>query len=97
MLPLPASSSAQTGTEVTYGTRPEDLVLTSNGAGLDAEVAVIEPTGAETLVVTRVAGHEVLASFKERYDLRPGQKIRLMPNLDNVHLFNAETGRRLTA
>ncbi|MEJ8573760.1 sn-glycerol-3-phosphate ABC transporter ATP-binding protein UgpC [Microbaculum marinum] len=96
-LPLPASTSAQSGTRVTYGTRPEDLTLATNGAGLEAEVAVIEPTGAETLVVTRVAGHEVLASFKERHDLRPGQRISLMPNLDNVHLFNAETGRRLSA
>ncbi|MCT8973084.1 ABC transporter ATP-binding protein [Microbaculum marinisediminis] len=95
VLPLPGSVSAQAGTAVTYGTRPEHLALTANGSGLDVEVSVVEPTGAETLVVTRIAGQELLASFKERHDLKPGQRIRLMPNLDTVHLFNVETGQRL--
>ncbi|WP_436641099.1 ABC transporter ATP-binding protein [Microbaculum sp. FT89] len=95
VLPLPASVTAQAGTTVTYGTRPEHLTLTANGSGLDVEVSVVEPTGAETLVVTRIAGQELLASFKERHDLKPGQRIRLMPDLDTVHLFNVETGQRL--
>ncbi len=97
VLPLPGSVAAGVGTEVTYGTRPEHLSLAANGSGLDVEVAVVEPTGAETLVVTRIAGQELLASFKERHDLKPGQRIRLMPNLDTVHLFNVETGRRFSA
>jgi multiple sugar transport system ATP-binding protein len=97
VLPLPRSVSTQVGTEVTYGTRPEHLVMAANGEGLDVEVAVVEPTGAETLVVTRIAGQDLLASFKERHVLKPGQRIRLMPDLDSVHLFNAETGQRLTA
>jgi multiple sugar transport system ATP-binding protein len=96
-LPLPPSVTVGEGTAVTYGTRPEHLRLAGDGDGLEAEVVVVEPTGAETLVVTRVAGQELLASFKERHALRPGQTIRLMPDLSCVHLFDAGNGRRLSA
>ena len=47
------------------------------GQGLDAEVVVVEPTGAETLVVNRIAGTEVQAVFRERHRLNPGDRIGL--------------------
>ena len=61
-----------------------------------AEVEVIEPTGSDTLVFCRLGGSEVCAEFKERHAFAPGQAIRLAPQLDNVHLFDAETGQRLS-
>ena len=63
--------------------------------GLPAEVVVVEPTGAETLLVTRVAGIECKAVFRERHRLQPGERIGLEPQLDQVHLFDRATGRRL--
>ncbi len=86
----PASSD---GTPVVCGIRPEDLALTDHG--VSAEIAVIEPTGSHTEVVVRFAGQEAVALFRERYDLRPGQKIHLSPRPGAVHLFDRKTGSRL--
>ena len=63
---------------------------------MPAEVVVVEPTGAETLLVTRVAGLECKAVFRERHRLEPGERIGLEPQLDQVHVFDRATGRRLT-
>ena len=37
----------------------------------------------------------VCAVFAERHLFSPGEKIRLMPKLDVVHLFDAASGIRL--
>jgi multiple sugar transport system ATP-binding protein len=56
---------------------------------------VVEPTGAETLVFCTLAGEPAQAVFRERHAFRPGERIHLAPQLESVHLFDAETGRRL--
>ena len=61
-----ATRSRQDGRPIVYGVRPEHLQFVDAGRGLDAEVVVVEPTGAETLVVTQVAGHDLHAIFRER-------------------------------
>src|SRR4051812_10632977 len=87
----------QDGQPVVYGIRPEHLELVPAGQGLDAEVAVIEPTGAETLVVNRIASTEVQAVFRERYRLNPGDRIGLRPQPGTMHLFDKASGQRLAA
>ena len=95
-LPLPPAAAVAEGKEVVYGVRPEHLHL-REGAGdtLPAEVIVVEPTGAETLVVTQVAGGECKAVFRERHRLAPGERIALEPQLDQVHLFDRASGQRM--
>ena len=94
-LPLPPNLGAQHGTRVYYGVRPEHLSLTNGTAGVPLDVSVVEPTGADTLIVCKLKGKDMLASFKERHDLRPGQSIRLEPDTALVHLFDANDGKRL--
>jgi len=95
-LPLPGEVEGVDGAPVLYGVRPEDLALTGDQrSGLAAEVQVVEPTGAETLVSAKLAGVPVSALFKERHDLRPGQSITLAPRLDAVHLFDSRSGHHL--
>ena len=77
-----------------YGIRPEHLDLT-DGGGLPAEVVVVEPTGAEILVFTQLAGQEVAVVFKERHKFRPGDKISLAPHPGTIHLFDKQTGQRV--
>ena len=86
---------AEEGRRVLYGVRPEHWSLTGEGDGLAAEVVVVEPTGSETLVVCKMAGGEIQAAFRERHDFKPGQMIRLRPELEVVHLFDAEKGARI--
>ena len=95
LLPMPPTAQARDGQPIIYGLRPEHFALTSDGAGVDSKVAVVEPTGAETLVVCDMAGGEVQVLFRERHDFRPGQPIRLDPLAQEVHIFDADNGRRL--
>ena len=95
-LPLPPGAPLGRGQPLVYGVRPEDLALSPNGAGVEATVSVVEPTGSTTLVFCEMAGQEICAEFKERHDFNPGQTIRLMPRLEALHLFDRETGQRLS-
>ncbi len=94
-LPLPDGAELRDSAEIVYGIRPEHLHFRGPGEALPAEVIVVEPTGAETLVVTRIAGIECKAVFRERHQLTPGEQIGLEPQLDQVHVFDRTTGRRL--
>jgi multiple sugar transport system ATP-binding protein len=94
-LPLAKAPAASEGRPVIYGIRPEHMELGGEGPGVDAEVVVVEPTGSETQLVARVGGQDVVAIFRERHQLTPGQKIKLRPRADVAHLFDKETGRRL--
>ena len=94
-LPLGNGGGAEEGRPVFYGIRPEHFELAGNGEGVSAEVVVIEPTGAETLVVCRLAGAEIQVSFKDRHDFKPGESISLRPARDKAHLFEQDSGARL--
>jgi multiple sugar transport system ATP-binding protein len=93
-LPL-AAPAAWAGRAVVCGIRPEHLALADDGA--EAEIQVIEPTGSEIQVVARLGDEEMIAVFRERHQFKPGDKIRLRPDPRLVHLFDADTGKRLGA
>ncbi len=92
-LPLPAGTSLE-GRKVTYGIRPEHLRLDHTG-GVGVQVTVLEPTGAETQVLGRLAGVPVVGAFRERITSKPGEMLMLSPEIGLVHLFDSETGQRL--
>ena len=95
MLPLPESHGIENERPVTYGVRPEHLALGSGTSGIAVEVSVVEPTGSETLVVGRTGGEEIHIVFHERHSFAPGEQIRVVPDLDRIHLFAPEDGVRL--
>jgi multiple sugar transport system ATP-binding protein len=94
-LPLPPTAGGRDGQSVVYGIRPEHLDLTDGANGLPAEVVVVEPTGAEILVFTHLAGQEIAVVFKERHRFHPGDKIALTPHAGTIHLFDKATGERI--
>ena len=96
-LPAPLGVSGSDGQAVVYGTRPEHIDLASGSDGVPTEVVVVEPTGADTQVYTRIAGVEVTSVFRERHEFRPGETIRLRPDPARAHLFDAASGVRLAA
>lgn len=81
------------GRKIVFGIRPEHLTL--GGAGIPAEVVVIEPTGADTQVFTKCASGQLSAVFRERHDFHPGSKIFLEPSPEAIHVFDAASGQRL--
>jgi multiple sugar transport system ATP-binding protein len=93
-LPLRSAPAASDGQPAIYGIRPEHFRLTPDG--IPVEVVVVEPTGSETQVVVRSDGQEMIAIFRDRVMARPGETIRVAPDPALVHLFDLETGQRLT-
>ena len=87
----PANSE---GRSVTLGVRPEHFRLDPNG--VDAEILTVEPTGSETQVVARFAGHDIMGAFRERISARPGEKLKISTG-DAIHLFDRESGKRISA
>ena len=95
-LPAPIHAGGQDGQQVIYGARPEHFDLAGAGEGVATEVVVVEPTGADTQIFTKIAGVEVTSVFRERHAFRPGETIRLKPDPRRAHLFDAASGLRLT-
>jgi multiple sugar transport system ATP-binding protein len=89
VLPLPPGAPASA---TTYGIRPEHLLLGDDG--VEATIVVVEPTGSETQVNLRIGETALMGAFRERIAGRPGDKLRVKPDLGLVHLFGAD-GRRL--
>jgi len=92
-MPLLSAPSGSNGRQAVYGVRPEHFAIADDGA--EAVVQVVEPTGSEVQVVAQLGGTEVIAAFRERHPFKPGDKIRLKPNPQLVHLFDAASGQRL--
>lgn len=78
---------------VTIGFRPEDIVF--DGAGDEAQVAVVEPTGYEVIVVFVYHGHEIFGRMSPDTRLQPDDVVRLAPRVDKLHIFAASDGRRI--
>lgn len=91
---LAAAPSGSDGRPAVAGVRPEHFALADDG--VEAVVQVVEPTGSETQVVAKLGGADVIAVFRERHPFKPGDRIRLKPDPRLVHLFDEETGKRLT-
>ena len=62
--------------------------------GLKVTVAVVEPTGAETHLVTRSEGQEFTSGLRDRTDFSIGQQIHLSPAEASLHVFDSESTQR---
>jgi multiple sugar transport system ATP-binding protein len=90
---LNETSNGYDGKAVTVGLRPEHLTLADDG--FEAKVAIVEPTGSETHLVSRVGDQEIVSIVRERHQFSVGQSITLRPDPSTIHLFDAQSGVRL--
>ena len=93
---VPRPMRAQDGQKVLLGTRPEHLLPDPAGP-LAAQVEVIEPTGADTMLMCTLGGQSLVVVVRDRVDLRPGDPLRLSPAADKLHVFDAAGGASLSA
>ena len=96
-----ASSSAITG-KVTIGVRPESWRLVSAGeGGLPVTVAVVEELGADGYVygTSDVEGtpHDIIVRVSARQNVMKGDVLHVTTDPAQVHVFDTETGERLSA
>ena len=43
-----------------------------------------------------MGGEDIIAVFRERHRFKPGDKVRLRPDSRLAHLFDEQTGKRLS-
>ncbi len=92
-LPLGKLPKSSDGKRAIYGIRPEHLAIGNKGA--EAKVTVIEPMGSETQLFAKIGNQRIVGVFRQRLKVRPGDSLALNPDPALVHLFDAESGRRL--
>lgn len=86
-------TKAVEGTAVHYGIRPTDLEVSTSG--IEAEVVVVEPTGAETELLVKVGNAQLVVVMHGRTDAQPGDKLHLQVASGKAHLFDKATGQRI--
>ena len=84
--------------EVTLGVRPESLLLVEpQKPHIPCEVALVEPTGPDTLVLTHIHGAKVVARLAPASNLQPGAVACLAPDAGKLLLFDRQSGNRIGA
>ncbi len=95
-LPLAPSCTALEGRRVTVGVRPEHFEIGQPGISITATVDVVEPLGSSTQLALSAMGQSFTAIFNDRLSCKAGETIGLVPRHGHLHLFDAETGQRIT-
>ena len=108
-LQVPRDSLEGVGSQAIVGVRPEDVEVTSEGQGLEITIDVVEELGADAYVygtptdgaIHLEGGDDSIAKpFIARVDGRrvpmKGETIWVQPNASHMHVFNAESGVRLS-
>ena len=95
-LALDRPLAAQAGRAVKVGMRPEHLVLAPTGA-LALTVELVENLGADALLYCKLPGSDVMlvARADPAASHRAGDTLRVDVAPRHLHLFDAESGRRL--
>ncbi|MDY0882075.1 ABC transporter ATP-binding protein [Dongia soli] len=106
-LPLAATGAAaveaQIDRPVILGIRPETVTLADGGtesvphlASFEAQVEVLEPTGADTLGTLRLGGDQITARLRPGDLQRAGGTARFAADMSRASLFDPETGLRIS-
>lgn len=76
---------------VLFGVRPDHIKISDNGT-IDAVVEVVEQLGDETLVYTKIDGHDKYVTVKMPLTggIKAGDNVKLEICLDRVYLFDKE-------
>jgi multiple sugar transport system ATP-binding protein len=92
----PAQRAGVTSNDITVGIRPEGLRV-APGGGLEATVGTVEELGSDAYLYCTVEGVSgfVVARAEGLSGHHPGDRVRLVPAGDAVHLFDTASGARL--
>ena len=94
MTPGDAERIGQRGS-VIFGVRPEHMRHSEHEAELSFDPDVIEPLGANTLVVGHVADEKLTAQVDPRFAVTAGERCTVPIDMTQVHFFDPKTEARL--
>lgn len=90
---LALTTKAASGADaIEAGIRPEHFVIGAADDAIAIDVDVVEPTGSETHVYGSVGGQSVRAVFRDRLQVKPGDRLPVSVDPRNIHLFDRATG-----
>jgi alpha-glucoside transport system ATP-binding protein len=90
-IPL-VSQDSDMGAEVTFGIRPEDVIITTGSDYIyEAQVDIIEALGETTLLYFTAHGADepMIAKLHGNQPVQRGQNVRLTADPEKMHLFDA--------
>jgi multiple sugar transport system ATP-binding protein len=94
--------SAHAGREVIFGLRPEAITDMSGAdrtsaqvVNADCHVEVVEPAGADTYVVTRLGGREVIGRMRSDMQVAPHSTVPFAFNMDKAVFFDPKSELRI--
>ena len=106
-LPVPDNKKAtyvpHKGKKVIFGIRPDDVHAANfappgiNPAPLAADVDVTELMGNEIFLYLLSGKKSFIARVDPRTHARPGEKIDLIVNMDNMHVFDPQSEKTFDA
>ncbi len=93
IVPLNTSLPLSNGEKVTLGIRPEHVVMTDDGAGIAADVELVEPTGFGIILHLSLHGLPFKIFTLDREALTAGPKVNVTFPAKHLHVFNGEGNR----
>ncbi len=100
-VPVDKTAASQMQGNVTVGVRPESWRVVEKGEGLPVKVTVVEELGADSYVygTSGVEGtpHDIIVRVAGRRTMSKGEEIYVTTDPDTVHVFDTESGERLSA
>ena len=93
--PVGALAQGIEGQAVHYGVRPSDIGISAAGPGVAARVIVVEPTGAETELLMKVGGCEMVVVIHGRTSAGPDDPLVLSIAPGKAHVFDQASGLRM--
>ncbi len=97
LLPLPGDLAARSrgADKLTFGIRPENITLTrqhDDDVQAPAEVSLLEPLGAETLVTLKIGHSDMVARCPASFREPPGSRLPVHLNPRHMRLFDTASG-----
>ena len=93
---IPEGSASKISQCASIGIRPEhiDLAEAESPDAFSLRISVVEPTGADTMIIARSGPDELTALIKGRHSFEPGESVQLKPAPGALHFF-AQDGRAI--
>jgi multiple sugar transport system ATP-binding protein len=88
-LPRPPGMAGDLPARLEVGVRPEHVLVGGGDAGEPGEIVAVEPLGAETHLVVRVAGHELRAQARGFATYGRGDAVRVSIPPERALVFDA--------
>ena len=99
-VPIDRVAASKMKGDITVGVRPESWRLVGEGEGLPVRVTVVEELGADGYLygTSGVEGtpSEIVVRIEARRDVQKGSTVHVTTDPNHVHVFDTETGERLS-